>query len=241
MGEVATGGFFNVEGVAATMVGFVEADGVPEVEEAAFGNLEGAAVVVIGGVVAATTGGCLATDGVPEEGDVAVCNVEGAVGVEVGNFDGAWALIEASWKQRLVKASAQKIAAIVGYDLEEIQGHHVLLISDEPTYQGDGYVFSSQQVISKGPLNLCPLTIEKKQNQPHWTLINKITHLNAKIVDLHLKMINITWKIILHFVKKFERMEAGSLLVVLRFYSSLSFSAETVAAFYLCTIVIVFN
>ncbi|CAJ1941941.1 unnamed protein product [Sphenostylis stenocarpa] len=98
------------------MVGFVAADGV--LGEAAFGNLEGATVVVVGGLLAEEVGEDAATggfhDGVPEEGDA-------AIGLEVGNFDGAppcaWALIEASGKQRLAKASAQNIAAIVGYDL----------------------------------------------------------------------------------------------------------------------------
>lgn len=118
-GEVAaaTGGFFEVAGVAAPIVGFVAADGV--VGEAAFGKLEGAAVVVVGGLFVevgedAAIGGFL--NGVPEEGDA-------AVGVEVGNFDGAppcaWALIEARGKQRLAKASVQNIAAIVEYDLVE--------------------------------------------------------------------------------------------------------------------------
>jgi hypothetical protein len=109
-------GCLLAKGEVATTGGFLAAGGVPEIGEAAVGNLEGAAGIMVGNLegaaavivvqgllevgevaagglfvllagVAATTGCCLATDG-----EVAIGNLEGVDGFVVGNFDGAAAV-----------------------------------------------------------------------------------------------------------------------------------------------------
>lgn len=96
--------------VATTVGGFLAADGVLEVGEAAIGNLEGAAGIIVGNLDGAAAE--IVVEGLLEVGEVAAggcfvllagvaatigrClssgNVEGADGFVVGNFDGAAAV-----------------------------------------------------------------------------------------------------------------------------------------------------
>lgn len=96
--------------VATTIGGFLAADGVLEVGEAAVGNLEGAAGIIVGNLDGAAAE--IVVEGLLEIGEVAAggcfvllagvaatigfClsrgNVEGADGFVVGNFDGAAAV-----------------------------------------------------------------------------------------------------------------------------------------------------
>ena len=80
VGEVdVTGGFFEVEGVAATTGGCLATDGVLEEGEVAVGNVEGAVGVVVGNVEGAT--------------GFVIGNVEGATGFVVGNVEGAFGVV----------------------------------------------------------------------------------------------------------------------------------------------------
>ena len=92
VGEVAAvGGFFEVEGVAATTGCCLATDGLLEEGEVAVGNVEGAVGFVVGNVEGAfgvVVGNVEGATGVVEG------NVEGAFGVVVGNVDGAFGVVE---------------------------------------------------------------------------------------------------------------------------------------------------